>query len=61
MSRAYAPILSDIRLEPASGGTFDVVVDDQLVFSKKAVGRHATPGEVMALLADHLGAPIDRG
>lgn len=61
MSRAYAPVLIEIRLEPAGGGTFDVVLDDAVVFSKAAAGRHAQPGEVMTLLASHLGDPIDRG
>ena len=49
------------RLIPSSGGVFDVVVNGELVFSKKAVGRHAEPGEVRAairgllqnLLEDH--------
>jgi selT/selW/selH-like putative selenoprotein len=35
------------RLEPASGGVFDVTVDGGTVFSKKAVGRHAEPGEII--------------
>ncbi len=35
---------------PSSGGVFDVKVDGVLVFSKKAVGRHAEPGEVVRLI-----------
>ena len=35
---------------PASGGVFDVTVDDELLFSKKAVGRHAAPGEIVGLI-----------
>jgi selenoprotein W-related protein len=35
---------------PSSGGRFEVTVDDRLVFSKKAVGRHAQPGEVVAAI-----------
>ncbi len=31
-----------------SGGVFDVAVDGSVVFSKKRVGRHAEPGEVLA-------------
>ena len=31
----------------SSGGVFEVTVDGQVVFSKKAVGRHAKPGEVL--------------
>jgi hypothetical protein len=29
-----------------------VTVDGQLVFSKKSLGRHAEPGEILNLLAD---------
>ncbi len=35
-------------------GVFEVVVDDQLVYSKKATGRFPEPGEVAALLAGKL-------
>ena len=34
----------------SSGGVFEVTVDDRLVFSKKALGRHAAPGEVVKLI-----------
>jgi selT/selW/selH-like putative selenoprotein len=37
---------AEVRLIQASGGLFEVSVDGQLVFSKKAAGRHAAPGEV---------------
>jgi len=29
---------------------FEVRVDDRLIFSKKALGRHAQPGEVAGLI-----------
>jgi hypothetical protein len=29
---------------------FDVTLDGELVFSKKQVGRHAQPGEVLRLI-----------
>jgi len=35
---------------PSSGGVFEVMVDDRLVFSKKALGRHAAPGEILELI-----------
>ncbi len=35
---------------PSSGGVFEVTVDGELVFSKKALGRHAEPGEVLELI-----------
>jgi selT/selW/selH-like putative selenoprotein len=36
-----------VRLVQSSGGLFEVTVDGQLVFSKKATRRHASPGEVV--------------
>ena len=40
--------ISSWKLIPATGGVFDVCVNGELIFSKKAVDRHAEPGEVRA-------------
>jgi selenoprotein W-related protein len=40
----------ETKLIPSSGGVFDVMVDGKLVFSKRAIGRHAKPGEIVGLL-----------
>jgi selenoprotein W-related protein len=40
-----------VSLIQASGGVFEVEVDGLKLFSKKALGRHAAPGEVLRLLA----------
>lgn len=40
--------LSELVLIPSVGGVFEVVVDDELVYSKKATGRHAEHDEVLA-------------
>jgi selenoprotein W-related protein len=40
----------ELTMLPSSGGVFEVTVDDRLVFSKKALGRHAQPGEVLELI-----------
>ena len=37
----------ETKLVPSSGGVFDVMVDGKLVFSKRAAGRHAKPGEIV--------------
>lgn len=34
----------------SSGGVFEVAVDGRPVFSKKALGRHALPGEIVKLI-----------
>jgi selenoprotein W-related protein len=41
---------AEVRLVPSSGGVFEVTVDGNLVFSKKALRRHAEPGEIMELI-----------
>lgn len=43
----------EITLIPSSGGVFEVTVDDELVYSKKATKRHA---EYEADVAPHLRA-----
>ncbi len=40
--------ISSWELVPGTGGVFDVTVNGELIFSKKAVGRHAEPGEIRA-------------
>ena len=39
-----------IKMVPSSGGVFEVTADGELVFSKKALKRHAEPGEVLRTL-----------
>ncbi len=39
--------IDDITVIPSKGGVFEVMVGDQLVFSKKALDRHATIDEVL--------------
>jgi selT/selW/selH-like putative selenoprotein len=41
--------IGTIKLIPGSGGVFEVVVDGQLVYSKKKTGQHA---DVDALAAE---------
>ena len=41
---------AEVQLIPSSGGVFEVTVDGNLVFSKKALRRHAEPGEVVELI-----------
>ncbi len=42
--------IADWKLIPSSGGVFEVEINGELVFSKKALGRHAEPGEIRALI-----------
>jgi len=41
---------AEVTLLKSSGGVFEVTVDGTLIFSKKALGRHAEPGEIVRLV-----------
>lgn len=43
-------------LVPGSGGRFEVTVNGEKVFSKKALGRHAEPGEIRAAILEKVEA-----
>jgi predicted Rdx family selenoprotein len=45
-------------LIPSSKGRFEVTLDDELIFSKAALGRHANPGEVRAIVETKIGPVI---
>jgi predicted Rdx family selenoprotein len=37
-----------------------VTLDDELIFSKKELGRHAEPGEIVKIVRDKIGPEIER-
>lgn len=41
---------AEVGMIPSGGGVFEVRLDDELVFSKKQVGRHAQPGEILSAI-----------
>jgi selenoprotein W-related protein len=43
-------------LIPGKGGAFEVRVNGDLIFSKKSLGRHANPGEILDLFRQKLYA-----
>jgi selenoprotein W-related protein len=43
-------------LIPSRGGVFEVALDDELVFSKKATGRHAEHDEILKELRPRIGS-----
>ncbi|MHB8466024.1 MAG: Rdx family protein [Acidimicrobiales bacterium] len=58
--QGWAPIIAGIELIPSSKGRFEVTLDGELIFSKAALGRHAEPGEVTAVVRDKIGPEIER-
>lgn len=51
----YQHVIADLRLITGGSGVFDVTVDGELLYSKKATGRHAEDGEVLALFTELVG------
>jgi selenoprotein W-related protein len=42
--------IESLQLIPSTGGVFEVTVNGELLFSKKALERHAEPSEVYNLI-----------
>ena len=59
MLGAWAPVMIDLALRSGSKGRFEVIVDDQLIFSKKKLGRFPNHGEIIKLAEPMLGPPLD--
>ena len=55
MLHGWAPIIEDITLVSGSKGKFEVTLDGDLIYSKKATGRHAGSGEVAGIVRDRIG------
>ena len=56
----WAPIIERVDLIPSSKGRFEVTLDDELIFSKTALGRHAEPGEIAGIVRERVGPEIPR-
>lgn len=55
--KSYEAMIASLEMVPASGGVFEVSVDGEVLFSKKALGRHAYAQEVFDLLKARVGDP----
>lgn len=56
----YQHIVESLTLITGSKGVFDVVVNDERIFSKKELGRHAEEGEVLALFEKIIGPDVPK-
>ena len=48
--KAFEADVKSLTLIPSSGGVFEVMVNNDLVFSKKKLARHAQPDEIAPLV-----------
>ena len=54
----YQHVIESLTLVTGSKGVFEVVVDGDTLYSKRATGRHAQPGEVLALFREQYAPGI---
>jgi predicted Rdx family selenoprotein len=54
----YQHVIDELRLVMGSKGIFDVIVDDHVLYSKHAEGRHAEPGEVLERFRALIGPDV---
>ena len=47
MLEEFETSIDDLTLIPSRGGVYEVVVDGELIYSKKATGRHVEPDEIL--------------
>ena len=55
----YQHIIAELTTITGSKGIFDVVVDGDVLYSKKTEGRHAKPGEVLQLFRDRYAKGVE--
>jgi len=53
--------LASVALKPGSNGIFDITVNQQLIFSRKAAGRFPEAKEVKQLVRDQIDPARDLG
>jgi selenoprotein W-related protein len=55
----WAPIMRTVELQSGSSGRFEITLDGELLFSKKASGRFPKAGEVAGLFEKKLGLALE--
>jgi len=55
----WAPIIDRVELVSSRGGAFKVACDGNVVFDRKALGRHAAKEEIEGLLGPLLGPRLE--
>jgi selenoprotein W-related protein len=55
----YQHVIAELSLITGSKGVFDVVVDGEVLYSKRGEGRHAKPGEVLQLFRDQYAQAVE--
>ena len=57
----FADELHEVALKPGSGGVFDIYLDDELLYSRKAVGKFPESSEIKQMIRDRIAPDKDLG
>lgn len=57
----FAEQLREVALVPASGGVFDIFLDEELVFSRKQQQRFPESSELKQLIRDRVNPDMSLG
>lgn len=57
----FAEHLREVALVPASGGVFDIFLDEELVFSRKQQQRFPESSELKQLIRDRVNPDMSLG
>ena len=55
----YQHIIETFTFITGSKGAFEFKVNDEVLYSKKQLGRHAEPGEVLELFQELIGPNVE--
>ncbi len=56
----YQHVIEDLKLIPSGGGVFEVMVNEDLVFSKKSLKRHAEEREIVSIFEGIIGPDVPK-
>jgi len=55
---SYQHVVDEFVIVMGTKGAFEFTVNDDLVFSKKSLGRHAEPGEILSIFEGIVGPDV---
>lgn len=55
----YQHIIESFTFIMGTKGAFEFKVNDEMLYSKQTIGRHAEPGEVFELFKEMLGPDVE--
>ena len=54
----YQHLIKTFTFVTGSKGAFEFKVNDEVLYSKKELGRHADPGEVLEIFREYVGPDV---